>query len=182
MPTDQNGYNSRITDETLEKKFRDSFRSQGGAELVDDLYASGVIVPIIDFSDAALGSVLRQDLQTAWDFATTYSGLNGAATANIVTTTGFWQVDLTTSYNSGHASAPRIYLSDGSSTATVWSGSALGSGSGAAIGFEAKFVVFLRSGDTLVAQSYTSQSLDTWVRQIADISGNITNPSGFTSS
>ena len=39
MPTNENTYNSRVTSEALEKKYRDVFPSQGGAELVDDLYA-----------------------------------------------------------------------------------------------------------------------------------------------
>ena len=179
MPTNANTFNSRVTSEALEKKFRDVFPAQGGAELVQDLFASGVIQPVIDFSSVAEGSVLPEFLQTAWDFSTSYNGLNGNGTSNIVTNTGFWQVDLTTSYNSGHALAPRIYITDGLTVKTVWSGSALGLGSGAAIGFEAKFTVFLRTGDTLVAQSYTSQSLDTWTRQVADVNGNLVNPLGF---
>ena len=75
---DQRTYNARVTTEALEKKFRDTFPSQVGAELVDDLYASGVIVPTVDFTAAAQGSELRSDLQTAWDFATGYSAVNNA--------------------------------------------------------------------------------------------------------
>ena len=86
MPTNQNAYNSRVTSEALEKKFRDSFTSQGGAELVDDLYASGVIVPVVDFTAAAEGSALRSDLQVAWDFSTGHNRINTTTTTTIINT------------------------------------------------------------------------------------------------
>ena len=86
MPTNQNAYNSRVTDESLEKKFRDTFKSQGGAELVDDLYASGVIVPVVDFTAAAQGSELRSDLQSAWDFATSSTSIVNSVNFSLITT------------------------------------------------------------------------------------------------
>ena len=98
MPTQATTYNSRVTDEALEKKFRDTFKSQGGAELVDDLYASGVIMPIVDFTAAAQGSELRSDLQTSWDFSTGNAVIS-ATNNDIVTTPGFWKVDLIASTN-----------------------------------------------------------------------------------
>ena len=94
MPTQQTTYNSRVTSESLEKKFRDTFTAQGGAELVDDLYASGVVVPIVDFTAAAEGSALRSDLQTAWDFATNIVQITSTSDTTIVTTPGFWKVDI----------------------------------------------------------------------------------------
>ena len=85
MPTNQSTYNSRLTSEALEQKFRDTFPSQAGAELVNDLYAQGVIVPVVDFSDVASGQVLPVQLQQAWDFATTRTVVNNS-TQTITTT------------------------------------------------------------------------------------------------
>jgi hypothetical protein len=182
MPTNANTFNSRVTSETLEKRFRDVFPAQAGAELVQDLYASGVVQPIVDFTAALEGSTLPPYLSTAWDFATFYETLNGAISKNIVTNAGFWKVDLTTTFNVGHSTAPRVYLTDGITQKTVWSGSSIGAGSLSFHFAEEVFYVYLRSGDTLVAQSYTSQSMDIWVRQVATSNGDIVNPLGFTSS
>ena len=187
MPTNQNAYNSRVTDEALEKRFRDTFRSQGGAELVDDLYASGVIVPIVDFTAAATGQQLAQNLQTAWDFTTGANQVNNTTTT-LITNAGFWQVDLTVTdglqSGGGAAVRGRIFIDDGATTKNIWAISRNATTQPAGLVFgESQFVVFLRSGDSLKAQSTTTDNtLDVWYRQIATVNGDLVNPSGFTSS
>ena len=181
MPTNQNAYNSRVTTEALEKKFRDTFPSQGGAELVDDLYASGVIVPVVDFSDAAAGSVLPESLQQAWDFATTFYEVENATTT-IANTPGFWKVDLTVTYNIGFATGPNVRINDGLGTKRVWE-AANNAASQIFTYSDGKFIVYLRSGDSLEAVSNQANDvIAVWTRQIADVSGNLVNPLGFTSS
>ena len=185
MPTQSTTYDSRVTDEALEKRFRDTFRSQGGAELVDDLYAQGVIVPVVDFTSAATGQQLGTDLQTAWDFSTGFNSLTNSS-ATIVSNAGFWKVDLncTIQAASSPASNCRIYINSGITTKTIWQKSNLGgSVSEYPSTTQETFVVFLRSGDSLVAVSGIGGSvLDVWYRQIATLSGDLVNPSGFTSS
>lgn len=186
MPTQQTTYNSRVTDEALEKKFRDTFKSQGGAELVDDLYASGVIVPVVDFTAAAQGSELRSDLQIAWDFSTGTSSTS-SGTTTIINNPGFWKIDLnangffpTTSFQS-----VSLNINDGSTSKSVWFLASLStSTSELSAVTDDKFIIFLRSGDSLEAV-HTSSSfyrLNVNYRQIADVSGNLVNPLGFTSS
>lgn len=189
MPTQSTTYNSRVTDEALEKRFRDTFRSQGGAELVDDLYASGVIVPVVDFTQAATGDVLAENLQTAWDFSTGSVGINTNTPTAIISNAGFWLVDFTLSVKTaitGAINVPAVLdLYDGASAKPVWAfSSATNATATETNGFiEAKFVVFLRSGDSLRGRTQGANSyLDVWYRQIADVSGNIVNPTGFTSS
>lgn len=184
MPTQSTTYNSRVTDEALEKRFRDTFRSQGGAELVDDLYAQGVIVPIVDFTAAATGQQLAQNLQTAWDFSTGHDTVVNQTTT-LVSNSGFWQVDLNlfTIYDTTARSA-RIYIDSGIATRNVWEFNtvSIGSASSAQL-MENTFVVFLRAGDSLVAQSNnTAAVIDVWYRQIATVDGDLVNPTGFTSS
>jgi len=189
MPTNQNAYNSRVTDEALEKRFRDTFRSQGGAELVDDLYASGVIVPVVDFTAAAAGDVLAQNLQTAWDSSTDNTSWESNASGTLVSNAGFWQVDVVCGFEMGSLQSSyvsRIQISDGLSANTVWSAS-MRVGEVTEVGVavtEQKFVVFLRSGDSLTyqADNVFNSRTTAWYRQIADVSGNLINPSGFTSS
>ena len=185
MPTNANAYNSRLTDESLEKRFRDTFRSQGGAELVDDLYASGVIVPVVDFTSAAEGSQLGQNLQTAWDFSTGHSTVVNTTTT-LISTSGFWQVDLNCVFiQQTSAKNAFLVIDDGTTQKIVWelnsvSVSSVSEGSAA---IENKFVVFLRAGDSLKASSNLNAIiLDVWYRQIATVTGDLVNPTGFTSS
>lgn len=184
MPTNANTFNSRVTSEALEKKFRDVFPAQGGAELVQDLFASGVIQPVIDFSSVAEGSVLSQNLQTAWDFSTGHTTVSGSS-ATIINNTGFWLVQLNWSGFSGASNeTSSVSITDGLSSKVIWQLSHENIGPNEvdqAIGDS--FVVFLRSGDSLTAQTSQSRyNLDLVYRQIADVSGNLTNPLGFTSS
>ena len=184
MPTNANTFNSRVTSEALEKKFRDTFPSQGGAELVQDLYASGVIQPVIDFSSVAEGSVLATNLQTAWDFATTANQINNTTTV-VANNAGFYKVDLTWAYepSSGTVSAPlRLELNDGSTTKPIWavSGIVLTAVNETVAGGNDTFYVFLRSGDSLQGVSTTTAAtLDVFSRQVADLNGNLSNPLGF---
>lgn len=188
MPTNANAYNTRLTDEALEKRFRDTFRSQGGAELVDDLYASGVIIPVVDFTQAAEGSQLPSNLQTAWDFSTGSSQITTATPNTVISTPGFWQVDLfyagfvATSGTTRLTATLDIY--DGSTYKAIWAFSnRINNPVQSDIGLENKFVVFLRTGDSLTGQTQgTNSTLNVWYRQIADVSGNLVNPTGFTSS
>lgn len=179
---DQRVYNARVTTEALEKKFRDTFPSQAGAELVDDLYASGVIVPTVDFTAAAQGSELRSDLQRAWDYSTGEATIVNANT-NVITNSGFWKVAVNVTYLSGASSQVTAILRihDGTSGKTIWKvdENFNSAGINGLIGDE--LVVFLRPGDSLKATSTTvNTSVSVTYRQIADVNGNLVNPLGFT--
>jgi len=185
MPTNANTFNSRVTSEALEAKFREVFPAQGGAELVQDLFASGVIQPVVDFSSVAEGSVLAADLQTAWDFSTGSASRTAAGTTTLINNTGFWLVDVsatlyaTTSGSGGGF----IQVNDGASTKPVWGIQNVNAGTitGSAI-TEQKFVVFLRAGDSLELRVVGNGFIhvDTWYRQIATVNGTLVNPLGFT--
>lgn len=183
MPTNQNVYNSRVTDEALEKRFRDTFTSQGGSELVSDLYAQGVIVPIVDFTAAATGDVLQQNLQTAWDFSTGHAQVENTS-STIINTPGFWQIGIVANMlGNDDADFAKVSLSDGLTSKIIWQLGASSSVNSYSVAQESAFVVFVRSGDSVSIQTGTvSTTLDAWYRQIADVSGNLTNPLGFTSS
>lgn len=182
MPTNANTFNSRVTSEALEAKFRQVFPAQGGAELVQDLFASGVIQPVVDFSSVAEGSVLPANLQTAWDFSTGHTTTT-SGNATLITNTGFWRVDLNVnqpSASAGTAKETKLTISDGLSSKVVWE---LNSQQTASTNVfhqivSETFVVFLRSGDSLVLD--TDGTTDVWYRQIADVNGTLVNPLGFT--
>jgi hypothetical protein len=179
---DQRTYNARVTTEALEKKFRDTFPSQAGAELVDDLYASGVIVPTVDFTAAAQGSELRSDLQTAWDTAT-LSFVAQNNTKNITSTPGFYTVSVTVGYTAGTASPfAKLLLTDGATNYNIWRFDIVNPGTGidtTATSWDG--VVWVNTGFTLKAQTNQTNTVMTiHARQIATSTGDLINPLGFT--
>jgi len=184
MPTQASTYNSRVTDESLEKRFRDTFKSQGGAELVDDLYAQGVIVPVVDFTQAATGDVLDENLQTAMDFSTIFtSSVN--TTSTITSTAGFYRVLGTSAVNPGTGTGVfcRIFIDDGVTKKNVWGWLDETTAPNNPCQFQFDFIVFLRSGDTLKQESSNNgNTIESFVRQIATVNGDLVNPTGFTSS
>jgi hypothetical protein len=177
MPINTNTFNSRVTDENLERRFRETFKSQAGAELIQDLYAQGTIVPIVDFTNAATGSVLATDLQQAWDKATTNTVKNTSGNTTLVSTAGFYKVTV----NAAVAAAENvnIFLFDGSSAATVWAYTGITGGN---VALQDTFVVLVPSDyDLLCNMTLGNSVLSIQTRQIADLYGNLTDPSGFVS-
>ena len=182
MPTNANTFNSRVTSEALEAKFRQVFPAQGGAELVQDLFASGVIQPVVDFSTVAEGSVLPIPLQQAWDFSTGHNTIQNSS-ATIINNAGFWKIDLTLGglTSSGGQNA-KIELTDGLTTKPIWEYNLNGGTSNYGNSVtDNTFIVFVRSGDSITATSSSNNTfLDVWYRQIADVNGTLVNPLGFT--
>lgn len=182
MPTQSTTYNSRVTDEALEKRFRDTFRSQGGAELVDDLYAQGVIVPVVDFTAAATGQQLAQNLQTAWDFSTGLTEVD-TGTVTIISNSGFWLVNAFIALDADANADASLLINDGATTKRIFRAYIfLGATN---VGEPDRFegVVYLRAGDELqgtVSSGNTRMSVA--YRQIATVNGDLVNPTGFTSS
>jgi len=180
MPINANTFNSRVTSEALEEKFRQNFPSQGGAELVQDLYASGVIVPVVDFTPTAEGDVLPENLQTAWDFATGHASVANSS-STIINTTGFWKVDLNLGYSATTAGEAKVTITDGISSKVIYELNISPVANAVALVDQNQFVVFLRAGDSVVAQTNnTGLKMDVVYRQIADINGNLVNPLGFS--
>ncbi len=173
---------STVTSEALQLKLRQLLPSQQG--FGTDLSASDTIIPVIDLTQAAQGSDVAEFLQRAWDFSTEYNQVVNAVTT-IVSNTGFWQVDVncTMKFSTADTSA-LIYISDGTTNKQIWrTTNVTATSTNSSSTLENKFVVFLRAGDSLVAQtSDASTLLDVWHRQIADINGTLVQPTGFSPS
>lgn len=177
---DSRTYNSRVTTELLERKFRETFPSQAGAELVDDLFASGVIVPTVDFTAAASGSVLSEELQQAWDFATGSIGLQNATNTNIISGTGFWKIGVTFNTVNSNVNANLNILDSTGASKQVWKADFTAASTGIIV--QPTFYIFLRSGDTLRGTCGSASGLNVWFRQVASIDGTLVNPLGFVAS
>lgn len=166
---------SSVTSESLQAKIRTLLPSQQG--FGEDLQASNVITPIVDLTAAAEGTTVPVQLQEAlaFDDVTATSIVN--ATTTIVNTAGFYLVEYQVGLSATNSRA-RLQLSDGLSTKTIVD---LKFGSDKGGLFAQRLTVFLTSGDSLIGiSSNTNSTLNVTTRQIADVNGNLSNPSGFT--
>ena len=95
-------------------------------------------------------------------------------TTTIINTTGYFRVF--TAIVTGSNDPARFSLTDGATTKIIADfGYAAGSG---LLNYTLDFVVFLKAGESLTGTSGgTSQILSGSTRQLADLSGNLVNPS-----
>ena len=156
----------------LEDKINQLLPSQGGAQAGVDLSASTTIIPIVDLTESAEGSNLREDLQRALSLNSVTSNQISNTTTTIINTTGYFRIFGSCSFASGGFADFRI--TDGTTTKSL-----LTFNSAASLdGFSTyDFIVFLQAGDSILARSSsTSNFLEVVTRQIADINGNLVNP------
>lgn len=172
---------TRVTSEALQATIRRLLPSQQG--FGEDLEASNVITPIIDLTPTAEGSSVPQMLQTALDFSTTVT-VTIQTNNTIASTGGFYRVYGTCSMPTATSidRICRIAIDDGTTVNNIWYLEVEATSAGTGIISESfDFVAFLRAGDSLRAFSEDADAvLATSVRQIADIGGNLVNPTGFT--
>jgi len=162
----------------LYAQFRQDFPAQAGQGIASDLNYSDTIVPIVDMTNAAGEGSLPQNLQTAWDFSTGNDQTINA-TDTIITNAGFWQIDVTATFDGVGSGDFQMAITDGLTSKRVWYGF-VPTGNENVI-LEDKFVVFLRSGDSLTQTSGSSSVIiRSWFRQIATLNGVPVNPLGFT--
>ena len=168
-----------IKSQTLEDKVNQLLPSQGGFQAGVDLSASTTIIPIVDLTESAEGSNLRQDLQSAFSHnsATTFGARNNSQ--DIITTTGYFRIFGVFS-NNGTAGSQfaSISLNDGATNKIILQFNTMTGITSASFQFVPfDFIVFLQAGDKVVAEtSATTMRLDGATRQIATITGELVNP------
>jgi len=168
-----------IKSEDLEAKIRELLPSQGGLGAGFDLSASTQIVPIVDLTESAEGSNVRQDLQTALSFndVSTFGLSNSSAT--IVSNTGYYRVFGTVSAvsSASSASGSAIRINDGASTKDLFGTTMLVSSNLTNVVTPFDFIAFLPAGHTLEAISTSANMFLAGItKQIATIDGILTNP------
>ena len=167
-----------INSQELENKVRELLPSQGGAGAGFDLSASTQIIPIIDLTESAEGSNVRQDLQTSFtlDNITDFSIIE--TSADIVNNTGYWRV-FGTSYNIMSSSATRtatIRVTDGVTTKNIFANLTAAGTANLLQTLTYDFIVKLNSGDTLQGSCTPGCGLNGAIRQIASIDGTLISP------
>ena len=170
-----------INSQELQTKIDQLLPSQGGAGAGVDLSASTQIVPIIDLTESAEGSNVRQDLQTALSFADVTSFDVEATTTTLINTTGYFRVFGNATVENRSTTTSDNFaifaLTDGVSTKTIYELRISDDTDAAYVSNNFDFVVFLSPGDSLTGQTFnTSAHLIGCTKQIADVNGNLTTP------
>ena len=81
-----------IKSEDIEDKINQLLPSQGGFGAGVDFSASTMVIPIVDLTETAEGSALRQDLQSAFSINNTSKASVSGASSTFITTTGYWRI------------------------------------------------------------------------------------------
>ena len=168
-----------INNQQLQDKVDQLLPSQGGLGAGFDLSASTQIVPIVDLTESAEGSNLRQDLQKSLSLSSITAFSVSATTSTLINNTGYFRVfgNYTGESSSSASRNANFTLTDGvtskiitdfkfNTTATINTHITM-----------YDFIVFLSAGDSLTATTNsTALALQGSTRQIADIDGNLINP------
>jgi hypothetical protein len=151
-----------IKSEAIEDKINQLLPSQGGFGAGIDFSASTMVIPIVDLTETAEGSGLRQDLQSSLSLTsiTDFQVLNSSST--IINTTGYFRIF-------GNAFV-------GSSSTTAESKITI-TGSTGEVSYSFDFIAYLKAGDSVAAATNSIYVvLNGCTRQLADINGNLVNP------
>lgn len=174
MPNESRPEIITVNSETLQAQIRDLLPSQNG--FGSELQASNVITPIIDLTGAAEGSGLPLDLQTAIAFGSQTAFTCNNTTTVVANSPGFYRIIGSAAGGTGSGRA-KIQMSDGLSTKDVWQAPDNTSG-----GFvqDVDLIFWLAAGESVSVVSTSAQiNFDGSVRQIADSTGTLINPSGY---
>ena len=161
-----------IKSQQIENKINQLLPSQGGFQPGVDFSASTMVIPIVDLTETAEGSNLRQDLQSSFCINSTFNAVTGATTT-IINTTGYFRLKGTYRSTNTTSNTSTIRITDGFSTTNLLSFASSVNGT-----FEDfDFLVFVNAGDSVAVASNANCVLNVVSRQIADVNGNLTNPS-----
>ena len=171
----------RITSEALQATIRRLLPSQVG--FGEDLQASNVIQPIIDLTPTAEGSSLPDYLQTALSY-TDVTHYIATTSTTIVSNTGFFRLVgnavLQGATSASNANAQIQLTGSGSNKILAEFGQRLAASQAEFFVVPFDLYVFVKQGESVTAAGVNGGSISVAVRQVADINGNLIDPTGFT--
>ena len=169
-----------IKSEEIESKINQLLPSQAGFQAGVDFSASTMVVPIVDLTETAEGSSLRQDLQSSLSLTSVTAFDVENTTSTLINTTGYFRVfgqwsSATNTQFTEHTCEFR--LTDGLTTKVIWKGIQFTDTTQQTMTSPFDFLVLLQAGESLTANSNKLNNiLQGCTRQIADLSGNLVNP------
>jgi hypothetical protein len=167
-----------INSSAIETKINQLLPSQGGFQPGVDFSASTMVIPIVDLTETAEGSTVREDLQTALSHGSnTVFNVNNATTT-IVNTTGYFRLFGAIACESGSSAVQEVHviLGDGSTDKIVYGVQIPASAEAGFFALDFDDVVFLKAGDLLKIKCTSSTTFRGSTRQIADLDGNLVSP------
>ena len=174
--------NRPIRSEQIEAQYRRLLPAQAGNEIQTDLLASDTIVPVINITGAAEGQSLREDLQTAADSTSAALAVRGAGFYDWITSPGFWLIRGVVQIDPSVLDNEVALFLTTTPSSFIWStGPALGTGASLVEYVQIPpRVVFVRPGQAVRSNNTgTATCITLNYRQIADLYGNLSEPSGF---
>ena len=168
-----------INSEKIESKINQLLPSQGGFGAGVDFSASTMVIPIVDLTETAEGSNLRQDLQRSYSYSSTNTFSVNNTTTTVLNTTGYYNFFgyvNGSSVSSGNVTLDFI-LNDGTTDKTLASIVFEDASTTTPKIIDFNFDVFLEAGHSVkITSSSTNITAKGSYRQIADITGNLVNP------
>jgi hypothetical protein len=168
-----------VNSEALQTQIRDLLPSQNG--FGSELQATNVITPIIDLTAAAEGSGLPINLQNALAFGSQTAFELTNSTTTLANSPGFYRVTGTGSIRAASGSNQNVSLdlSDGISTKKAWNMFLIAQGGTIIHSENIDLVFWLSAGQSLSASAGSECQIAGSIRQVADSSGTLSNPSGY---
>ena len=166
------GQEFTVKSEDIENKINQLLPSQAGFGAGVDITASTTVIPIVDLTETAEGSLLRQDLQSSFGINSTHNLVQNAVTT-IINTTGYFR--LIGNYRSTGTTnnTSTIRINDGAVITNIYHFES--TITGAVEPFD--FIIILKAGQFCEVQALANCQCKVTSRQIADINGNLTDPS-----
>lgn len=167
-----------INSTAIETKINQLLPSQGGFGAGVDFSASTMVIPIVDLTESAEGSNLRQDLQSSLSLTSITSFNVTNTTSTLINTTGYYRVFATADFNNSVGGILYNFsITDGTTTKQIIQPFLQATNPIAAINNLHDFIVLLQAGEQLTCLSSNANCIVSGVtRQLADLSGNLTNP------
>ena len=167
-----------IKSQQIEDKINQLLPSQGGFAPGVDFSASTTVIPIVDLTETAEGSSLRQDLQTSLDINVSEFDIRNASNSTIINTTGYYRfIGNLSNADTGSGVRPSLQITDGTTTKKL-----INTGTASiqtAVGLIAPiffdFIVKVAAGESVTGTAASNDVRIVGVaKQIADINGNLT--------
>lgn len=169
--------------EVFSEQIRDKLNSLLPAQNINsigvELTGSTQIIPIVDLTEIAEGGTTRQDLQSAFSLTSITSFSVTNTTSTIINTTGYFRVFGSINIGVDSTSGARqatIQLTDGTTTKDIFVAQGFGTDQSLQPTLF-DIIVFSKAGDSV---NVISNSADCRIngnsRQLADVNGNLVNP------
>lgn len=161
-----------IKSEAIESKINQLLPSQGGFGAGVDFSASTMVVPIIDLTESAEGSGLRQDLQSSLSLTSVTSYNISNTTSTIINTTGYFRLSGIAQIDG--AGSCQLQLTNGFTTKIIRKFNSISNLDSTST---YDLILFLQASESLQGVSTAGTAvLNGVTRQIATITGDLVNP------